>query len=255
MKKDITLGEIEEGLKEELTISQIYKQAGFPDHKERDAQLQNVLANFNKTQKKSLSFLRSKGINSYSELMNKVKQAEDFIKRDNRFLETHRGTTIDDFTVQDKIKRMPGLYDVVIWLEEAKDRGIEDVNEWINKKIEKKMQKISSVNQPSLDLRKIFKNDAGYTLCIGIMEDLRITQEGRPIITKGKGGMLFGAIQAMKETPDLLINRDFTNVEQLLPYFNNFLGTNFKRVRNNTRSFLESYDDAKRALESGYNSA
>lgn len=103
-----------------------------------------------------------------------------------------------------------------------------------------------------LKLKDIFddKNNA-YQVCIDLMEDLEITNQGRPIMTPKNLYRLKGLIIAIKETPGMLKLNNPSNIF-LLKYFNAHLNTEYSSFSKRGPRFDESLDDAKTYIKTHF---
>ncbi len=120
-------------------------------------------------------------------------------------------------------------------------KAVRKAREVISHSVSKPIEKLV----PELKLATIFdEKNNGFEVCKGVLEHLEITFDGKTNITKGKMGKLSGAIQALIDTRGML-RLDKPKGEELLPYFNAFLGTPFKTFSTRNKLFDEAYDDAQ----------
>lgn len=109
----------------------------------------------------------------------------------------------------------------------------------------------SRASQPTASayhFESIFTNPAAALLCKELLEDLEITENGQNILTKGKLGLLAGAIVALSRAPGML-KRDRMPEMALLEHFNAHLGTTFASVRKRSNKYNHAVDQAERFLK------
>lgn len=109
--------------------------------------------------------------------------------------------------------------------------------------------RISDYNNKQSELDSIFENDQMFKLCLELFEDLGITMNGVCQLTTGKGGKLTGAIAAIQASSGILKSTVALKNEKLLPYFNNYLGTDFKTFDRRSNNFKEAQNDALKFIK------
>ena len=107
-------------------------------------------------------------------------------------------------------------------------------------------------NTEHLTLQSIFndKNNA-FEILKGLLVDLEITINGKPFTKKGRVGKLTGLITAIKQTPGML-KLDNPTDDQLLKYFNEYLGTDYTTFSKRNEAYQQSIDDAKRFINHNF---
>jgi hypothetical protein len=119
---------------------------------------------------------------------------------------------------------------------------------FIELEIEKLKIELNTTNTNS-NFQSIFNpNNNAYNVCIDLLEDLQITFNGECKLTKGRIGLLTGAISAMKEKNSSFFKQDFTEIE-LLNYFNTFLNTNYKTFSKRNEDFGPAKGSSKTFID------
>lgn len=122
-----------------------------------------------------------------------------------------------------------------------------EYNEVINTFNQKNKSNTSKATNNKLTIDDIIYNANCKDIVDGLLEYLEITINGKPNLSKGKAGLLGGAIIAMKEKPNFF-RADLTE-DQLLQCFNQYLNTNFKRFNKTGARYDESYKTAQHFLK------
>lgn len=118
---------------------------------------------------------------------------------------------------------------------------------FMDRKIVTKMNIIK--RQSESDISVLFQ-DGAFTLLKEMLEELEITIGGKFSLGK-RGGKLFGAIAAIGKFP--MLRYDTISEENLLYYFNKYLGTDFKsEINKRTEGYKIGFDDASRFLKAHY---
>lgn len=100
------------------------------------------------------------------------------------------------------------------------------------------------------EFKDIFKSDKAFEICKELLEELEITINGRPYMTKGKVAKLTAAITALKITVGIF-RTDFTD-EKLLKIFNEYLGTNYTTFSKKSNLYPGLLADAKLFLTQNF---
>lgn len=101
--------------------------------------------------------------------------------------------------------------------------------------------------QNNSTLEQIFvPTKKGYSICLALFEELQIIDSitGNREITDGKGYLLFGLIDAIKESRHNLLNKTYTD-KKLLSIFNSHLRTNFKQLKRTSQGFKDAKKESR----------